>query len=90
MEGSFWFVRNIALLAAVCGVALGAAEIVDWPVAWTETLVFALVAKVADVWMYRAQRKQQRAAILSFQKAAAQRRTEREGRDARAAEERAA
>ena len=90
MEGSFWFVRNIALLAAACGIALGAAEIVDWPVAWTETLIFALVAKAADVWMHRAQRRQQRANILSFQKAAAQRRIERESHDARAAEERAA
>lgn len=90
MEGSFWFVRNIALLAAICGIALGAGEIVDWPVAWTMTLIFALVARTADAWMRRAQRRHHRATILSFQKAAARSRIEREAHDARAAEERAA
>ena len=54
------------------------------------TLIFALVARTADAWMRRAQRRHQRATILSFQKAAARSRIEREAHDARAAEERAA
>ena len=71
MTGSFWFVRNVALLLALLGPALAVGSAVDWPLAWTSALAFALIAKASDVLMYRAARPQPVANVVQFEKALA-------------------
>ena len=56
MAGTYWVVRNVALLFAACALGLGWWEASDWALAWPLVLAFALFAKVSDSLMYRSDR----------------------------------
>jgi hypothetical protein len=53
MAGTFWVIRNVALVLAPAGPLLASAHAVDWSLAWSTAMVLALLAKLADMLMHR-------------------------------------